>query len=154
MKVLLVCTGNTCRSAMAALLMQEMAKERAGLPDLVVQSAGLAALPGEPPSAHAVAVLQEQNLNLSAHRAQPLTGEMLQDADLILTMTEGHRRAILASVPAVGQKLHTVKGYARRPGDSDIQDPFGCALDQYRSCAAELRDALEGVLNRILMENQ
>ena len=152
MRVMLVCTGNTCRSAMAALLMQEMALECAGLCDLIIQSAGLAALPEEPPSAHAVSVLKEQNLDLSDHRARQLTTEMLQEADLILTMTEGHRRAVLTSVPQVWQKIHTLKGYAGLPGNPDIQDPFGHAVDQYRACAAELRDTLEQVLSRIARE--
>lgn len=93
--VLFVCTGNTCRSPMAEALANDYLRKKNGDSScLRIVSAGLAALPGASASPQAREVMLEFNLDLSAHRARQLTPELLQEADLILTMTNGHKRYI------------------------------------------------------------
>ena len=93
--VLFVCTGNTCRSPMAELLMRaqpgqvfEAARSTSWkITASSVMSAGIAAAPGCPPTSEAVQVMREQGLDLSRHEAQPLTEQLVRHADLILAMT-------------------------------------------------------------------
>ena len=104
--VVVVCTGNTCRSPMAELLMRDsLAKSlKCTLDELdeqgvVVMSAGIAAAPGCPPAAEAVQVMREQGLDLSRHEAQPLTEQLVRHADLILAMTQSHLQSIVERWP-------------------------------------------------------
>src|SRR5262245_63475713 len=84
-RVLVVCTGNTCRSPIAAaLLRRELAAS--GRHDVSVESAGTGAWEGAPASEGAYLVMLEREIDISGHRARPLTPEMVQQADLILTM--------------------------------------------------------------------
>lgn len=95
MNVLFVCTGNTCRSAMAEPLMR-LRLEKAGISNRVeVRSAGVAAHAGQPASKGARTVLSTHGLDGEAHLATPLDDELVRWADLILTMSQGHKRSIL-----------------------------------------------------------
>lgn len=127
--ILFVCTGNTCRSPMAAALMRRRL-ERESRPG-TVESAGLAA-GGEPASPHAAAVMAEWGLDLSGHRSQPVTRGLCERADRIAVMSPRHRAALLAlGVP--GEKI-TILAEA----EGGIPDPYGGSLADYR----ETRDAL------------
>ncbi|MGI9428292.1 MAG: L-threonylcarbamoyladenylate synthase, partial [Bythopirellula sp.] len=125
MLILLVCTGNTCRSPMAEVMMRRFVAAKLGcsMDDLdqqgvMVASAGIAAAPGCGPSPEAVAVMEENSLNLASHASQPLTEKLVRHADLILTMTAGHRQAILRRWPDAAARTQTL-----RPEGSDISDP-------------------------------
>lgn len=116
--ILFVCTGNTCRSSMAAAIAAKLAKER-GL-DVTVSSAGLAAVEGEPATPAAVQALAEMGLDLSSHRARQLTAAMVREADLILTMTAEHRDRILRDYPEARGKTYTLKEYVQGPEDPEL----------------------------------
>ena len=122
MKALFVCTGNTCRSPMAAALWGRLGG--------VGASAGLYARDGEPASANAVRVMEEMGLDLSGHRAQTVTESMVRDADAVFGMTETHAAALAARFPAQRGKI--------RPLPLEIPDPFGGDLEDYRTCADHL----------------
>lgn len=107
-RILFICTGNTCRSPMAASYFYHLAQGE-GQDDLVVESAGLAAWPGAPASEQAIQVLAEEGIDLREHRAQQVTREMIEDADLILTMTWDQREAVLQLVPQAQGKVFTLK---------------------------------------------
>ncbi|WP_071542372.1 low molecular weight protein arginine phosphatase [Neomoorella thermoacetica] len=113
--ILFVCTGNTCRSSMAAAIAAKLAKER-GL-DVTISSAGLAAREGDPATPEAVQALAEMGLDLSSHRARQLTAATVRDADLILTMTAEHRERILRDYPEARGKTYTLKEYVQGPED-------------------------------------
>lgn len=111
MKILFVCTGNTCRSSMAEGLMKKIAAE-VGLSDVEISSAGTAALAGDAASREAIAVMQEEGIDISSHSARELTRSMIADADFIFTMTRRHRDAVLHMAPEAAHKVFVLKEFA------------------------------------------
>jgi len=142
--VLLVCTGNTCRSPMAELLMRRrLAKlfkcDMEELEDrgVIVASAGIAAAAGCPPSTEAVHVMKEQELDLSRHESQPMSDALVRHADLILTMTAGHREAIVSRWPEAAERTRLLL-----PDQTDVPDPIGGTMEAYRRCAEQIETAV------------
>lgn len=107
--VLLVCTGNTCRSPMAEAMLKDLAA-RAGLP-VEVRSAGVGAIDGYPPSPNAARVLARRKLP-EAGPSRALSGEWVEWADLILAMTASHKQAIVQRHPDAVGKTYTLKEFA------------------------------------------
>ena len=142
MNILFVCTGNTCRSAMAAALMNKIAMEN-NL-DVRIDSAGLLANEGQRASENAVSAAAQFGADLSGHTAKQITAELINASDIILTMTKAHKQML---GEAAGDKVYTLMEYARE--DGDINDPYGGSLDEYRECAHQIYDALLKVKERI-----
>lgn len=129
MRILFVCTGNTCRSPMAEGMLRKLAEER-GL-ELEVRSAGVAASQGAVMSMHAEAVLRDQGIE-DTITSTPLSAELVNWADLILTLTSGHRSYVIHYFPESADKIYTLKEYAE--SDSDVLE----AQDELQRIAAEL----------------
>src|SRR5881409_1473690 len=148
-QVLFVCTGNICRSPLAAALLERALKER-GL-DVNVTSAGTGAWDGAPASEGAYLVGLERGLELSGHRARLLTRELVERADLILTMARHHR----ARVDELGGegRVFVLGEYAGREGnEAEVSDPFGGDLEVYRDTCAELEALIDTAVERIVKE--
>ncbi|HHY94893.1 MAG TPA: low molecular weight protein arginine phosphatase [Firmicutes bacterium] len=150
-RVLLVCSGNTCRSPMAtALLRQVIAQEwPEQLGGVEVTSAGTGAVPDMPASEEARAVMARRGLDLSGHRSRRLTADMVRQATLILTMTRGHLREILRLVPEARGKVFLLKYYPagdEEPGpEHEVEDPVFQGLGKYEEVAADLEAAVRRV---------
>ena len=127
MHVLFVCTGNTCRSPMAEAILKSKTEKH------TVSSAGLSVLLPAPAAENAVLVMGERGIDISEHRARQLTESAVQEADLILTMTEGHRKLLVTLFPSAEEKTHTLAEYGGTT--EDVPDPFGGSMETYRICA-------------------
>lgn len=124
--ILFVCTGNTCRSPMAAALAR-----KAGID---AQSAGLYALPGAPATSAAIRAAAACGADLSAHRAQAVNAELLSQAQAVYVMTAAHAQALCAAFPFVSGKTHVL--------EPAIPDPYGGDDDTYEHCIRQIKLAL------------
>ena len=153
--VLFVCSGNTCRSPMAEAIMADLIEDHPTLGGLEVRSAGTFACEGARMSEYAEKALQELGIKPRRHRASPLTPELLDNSDLILTMQEQHLEEINALSPDSQDKAHTLKGYVEgvsgfdASGDYDIPDPYFQPLEVYVECAQDLKSCIELLIKKL-----
>jgi protein-tyrosine-phosphatase len=152
MRILMVCTGNTCRSPLAEVLMRARLQDTPSLADVTVASAGTSAWAGTPASEGSYLIALERGLDLSAHRATALTAEMVEAADLILTMGRSHAAAV-AALGGAG-KVHTLVDFAGRPTDmaAEVADPIGGDVEAYRHTANVIDRLLELAVQRLVTE--
>ncbi len=156
MRILFVCTGNTCRSPMAAGIARAVAAER-GLADVAVASAGAGANPLPPgmpmpvigASDGAILVALEHGIDLGAHRAQPLTRQLVEQADLVLAMSERHL-ARAEELGGAGKSFLLTDFASHGERARGVADPFGGDLAAYRGTFAELDREVRRALDRLV----
>lgn len=142
-QLLFICTGNICRSPMAAALLRNL------LPHDTpwrVASAGLAAMAGNPASCFAQQAVMEYGGDLSAHRSRQLTTALVTGSDLILVMTAQHKQVIHRCFPEGLGKVRMLGEIDQGGSYIDISDPYGGTLDDYREC----RDAIQRFIPKTL----
>lgn len=158
-KILLVCTGNLCRSSMAEALAEKILKEK--FPDkrerVSFSSAGVSAMEGLPAIQDAVEALRSRGIDLGNHRSRILTTELAQEADLILTMTRDQKERVKLIAPDVANRVFTLKEYnllqAGTPPEAcdyqvDVSDPTGEPVEAFEKCVKGLEEELTKLIGR------
>lgn len=133
--LLTICSGNTCRSPLAAAILKKRIKELGKNAQYRVESAGLWSTPGEPVSELAAAAAEEQGMNIAAHQASCVTPEQLHQAERIFVMTDSERESILSTMSELAPKISVAQ----------IPDPCGFDLAAHRACCDDLIHYLNGV---------
>lgn len=150
--VVLICTGNTCRSPMAEGFLRKRLAERIGCGEsdlesrgILVTSAGISAAIGSPASPEAVQLMQKKGIDMSRHESQQLTEQLVRHADLMITMTRGHRQVILNQWPDAAQRVVPLL-----PNGRDVPDPIGSPYEAYLACAEQIEQGLDVFVEQII----
>ena len=109
-----------------------------------MQSAGLAAMMGNGAASEAIDVARELQADLADHHSQPLTPELLEQADYLVTMTHSHARALMEQFPHLADRVVLLGNDGQ-----DIPDPIGAPQDVYRECAQQILRGLERFLPEV-----
>ena len=143
-RLLFVCTGNTCRSPMAEGFCRKYFADNLGCQvdglesfGYIVNSAGLAACEGAPASRHAIEVCRDGKIDLSCHQSRQLTLEDIEQSDVIFTMGQYHRDSIVQLLPAASKRCFVLDE------TSDIMDPIGSGIEVYQDCFQQICDSIK-----------
>jgi protein-tyrosine-phosphatase len=149
MRILFVCSANRCRSPMAEAIFRQMVRDNHWTGNNIeIKSAGtFFRTDGAPAMENAITVMAEHGLDISSHRAQSVNGNLLDWADLILTMTATHKEYIESNFTNTRGKVHLLTEYTGTQGD--IFDPVYSGINEYRECANQL-ESLLGKLKLII----
>lgn len=146
MKILFVCTGNTCRSPMAEEIARDMFS-RKNIRNHFVRSAGIQNITGEPASDNAIMVMKEIDLDISRHFSSLVRRGLMEEADKVLTMTIAQRDLLKIAyfdIDNIDEKVQTLSYFAIGE-DRDVIDPFFGDIDIYRKTRDEIKELIEKI---------
>ena len=146
--ILVICTGNVCRSPTAEGLLRVSLEDRLGSDAPAVSSAGTAGWEGSGAMPESVSAAAERGVDISAHVARRLVPELVDDADLVLAMADEHRRAVASADAGAAGKTFTLKELVRLlealPPPAMSAQPSAALVDRVREADALRRDGFGG----------
>ena len=146
MRVLFVCSGNICRSPMAAEYFRQQAA-RAGLSHVVVASAGTLGIEGAPASVEARQAMQEIGVDLDQHRSQGVDEAVLKPTDVVIVMTRRHLAELDEAFPGMPQERWLLRAFEQGPEPvpkaKDLPDPIGKPIEAYRKLLQVITPAMD-----------
>ena len=148
MKIMFICTGNICRSAMAHAMLSKKVKEENK--NIEVYSCGLYAEDGWVSTDEAIETMKDYGIDLKNHRATHIRNSNIKEMDVILCATRRHKDMVIYMYPELKEKVYTMKEYAGyKEDDLDIDDPWGYGIDIYKKCAKEIEGCIDEYIRRI-----
>ena len=146
--ILFVCTANQCRSPMAEGLMRRKLEREGRAGEIRAASAGVDALDSCRATENSIQAMAARGIDISGHRSRATTDKILQDAALILTMERAHANVLQALFPAHAERVHLLAQMAGL--ESDVADPVGSPLEDYRRTAQEIENLIELGYHRMM----
>ena len=143
-----VCTGNLCRSVLAEYFFRGRLAE-AGRTGVEARSAGVMAMPGVAASPEVLKILRRRGFQTIAHQSRSFSPELMDWADLILTMEIKHQTWLASRFPRSVGKVRVLKSYVDAERPWDIKDPIGQNEKAFEECAAEIDDAVKKLLQKL-----
>ncbi|MEG2414157.1 MAG: low molecular weight protein arginine phosphatase [Clostridia bacterium] len=147
MKITFVCTGNTCRSPMAEGILQDKLV-KLGKEDIEVASAGLECGYGSPVAVNSQQILDEREI-LFSHTSQPLTRKLVDESELIVTMTQNHAQIVDYYFPDARAKVACASEFI----GEEIADPYGRSLEVYRATAVQIDKLIDKIIDNVVNKN-
>ncbi len=146
-KILFVCTANICRSPMAQKLLEHALKnESPPLSSAEVDSAGVAAYPGDRASENAVLALKKVGIDLADHRSRIVSASLLEESAVVFSMTENHRQILTTHFSKLPEHLYLMREFLSSEEGNEIPDPFGADLRAYEACRDSMVEAIPPIL--------
>jgi len=134
---------------MAEGFLNRMLDENDKTDEVKVISAGLHAFGGSP-TGEAIEVMRAEGIDISGYRSKQLTRELIEEADLILTMKKEYKDQIISRHPEFKHKVFTLKEFAGETEDLDIHDPYSEGMKAYEACAKEIKQILTNAFEKII----
>lgn len=149
-KVMFVCTGNTCRSAMAAAYMQYLVKTKQKQDDYLISSCGVSAVTGTSATLNSIYVMKKYGVDMVKHRSTYIEDINIKDYDYIFCMTSSQKLAVSSLYPSLINKTYTLKEYVLHDNKNlDIVDPYGSDIEKYEMIANEIMSCIDKLLKLI-----
>ena len=112
-------------------------------------SAGIAVYPYSEVSRNSVEAMRDYDVDISSHSPTQVNENIIEQSDLILTMTESHSSILKNAVPGASDRIHSLASYTQT---SDIPDPYGGDINEYKACAVKIKEALIKLCERLKNE--